>query len=261
MQPGSRTPGSSGNRPGNPRCGCDREARNVNPLNDARDWRDTVSHLVQAHGADPAALIGYTPTLEQVTFAHFDTHVALEIADMRPPDGHAHPEPLPPGWSEARPESYRPFPPSPAAGEDPFFTSPHTFPTPRHTGLPHTGEHPGKFDHDGVAYDLAAAADLADWPSAVRRKQIEREEWINSEREEWLQELKHRSPAQLEETLRDYIRQYAAAARARRRATPGRPVDFPYPVTASLDKGGVKPLKPVGDRLRTTTLKPGGPTP
>jgi hypothetical protein len=224
----------------------------MNPLNDARTWRDTVSHLVQAHDADPAALIGYTPTLEQVAFAHFDTHVALEIGGMRPPDGHAHPEQLPAGWSEARPESYRPFPPSPAAREDAFFTSPQTFPTPRHTGLPHTGECPGKFDHDGVGYDQAAAADLADWPAAVRRKRIEREESLNIEREEWLQELKHQSPAQLEEALRDYIRQYAAAARDRWLASPGRSVDFPHPVTASTARGGVMSCEP-GTRLRTTT--------
>lgn len=233
----------------------------MNPLDDARTWRDTVSHLVQAHGAEAAALTGYTPTLEQITFAHFDTHAALAIAGLRPPDGHDHPEQLPPGWSEARPESYRPFPPSPTAGEDSFFTWPQTFPAPRHTGLPHTGECPGKFDHDGVAYDQAAAADLADWPSAVRRKGIEREESLNSDREEWLQKLKHQSPAQLEKALQDYIRQYAAAARARWLANPGQPVDFPNPVTASPGKGGVKSRDPVGRRLRITTPEPGGPTP
>lgn len=232
----------------------------MNQLNDASTWHDTVSHLVQAHGADPAALIGYTPTLEQVTFAHFDTHVALQIAGLQPPDGHAHPEPLDPGWSEARPGSYRPFPRSPAAGEDSFFASPGTFPLPSHTGLPHTGEIPGTYSHDGVAYDHAAQADLADWPSAVRRKRIEREEVLNSGREEWLQKLKRRSPAQLEEDLRDYIRQYAAAARARWLASPRRPVDFPYPLIAAAGTGRVKSCTPGGTGLRTTrTPQPGGP--
>lgn len=172
---------------------------------DVQRWHETVSHLVHAHGADAARMIGYAPTLEQVTFAHFDTHVALEIAGLRPPDGHAHPEPLAPGWSEARPESYRPFPSSPTAQEDTFFTSPHTFPLPSHTGLPHTGEHPGTFDHDGVIFDAAAQAALADWPSAVRRKGLARNELRD----------RPRSPAQVDEALRGYIRQYAATAGAR----------------------------------------------
>jgi hypothetical protein len=130
-----------------------------------------------------------------------------------PPDGHAHPEPLAPGWSEARPESYRPFPPSPTARGNTFFTSPATFPLPSHTGLPHTGEFPGKFDHDGIAYDLAAKADLADWPSAVRTKRLERNESLD----------RPRTPAQVDEALRDYITQYATAARARWLAN----ADFP----------------------------------
>jgi hypothetical protein len=172
---------------------------------DGPRWHETVSHLVHAHGADADHLIGYAPTLEQAAFALFDTHAALDIAGLRPPDGHAHPQPLAPGWSEARPESYRPFPSSLAAQQDTFFTSPHTFPGPGHTGLPHTGEGPGTFDHDGVVYDSAAAADLRDWPSAVRRKRLARNESLD----------RPRPAAQVDEALRDYIRQYAETAHAR----------------------------------------------
>jgi hypothetical protein len=67
---------------------------------DASAWTLAVHHLVQAHGGDRDLILSRTPTLEQVFFARFDTHVALQMAGLLPPDGHVHPEPLPPGWPE-----------------------------------------------------------------------------------------------------------------------------------------------------------------
>ena len=112
----------------------------------AEQWQQMARHLVRTHGADPDSLAGYAPTLEQLRFAHADTHVALASVNAQPPDGHAHPWPADAGWYEPRKSSYRPFPPSPGAHEDPF-----DFPLPYQTGLPHTY----MFPRD--------EADLADW--------------------------------------------------------------------------------------------------
>jgi len=182
----------------------------MNGLDDAAQWDEEVLHLVRGHGADAASLIGYVPTLEQARFAHCDTHAALDIARLRPPDGHAHPAPGDPGWYEPRPGSYRPFPPSATAGADRFFTEDEAFPWPTFTGLPHTGMQP------------AAEADLADWPSAALRILHE-----NVVRFGWL------SPGQPEADLRDWIRGHAAATQARwlagadYPAAPGRPAMRP----------------------------------
>jgi hypothetical protein len=207
-------------------------------LKDAMEWHAMVGHLVQAHGAAPALIISCTPTLDQVAFAHFDTHVALELAGLRPPDGHSHPEPLRPGWSEGRPGSYSPFPPSPTAQQNPFFTRPHAFPLPSNTGLPHTGVRPGRYSHDGVAYDLAAQADLADWSSAVRRKCLELNSWRD----------RPQSPAQVDEALLDYIRQHAVGANARWLAGAG----FPGPPQSrsAAETGAAKARGPANSHAR-----------
>jgi hypothetical protein len=123
---------------------------------DAQQWHEMAQHLVQAHGGDADKLIGWTATLEQLRFAHADTHVALASINARPPDGHAHPLPMDPGWRAARESSYRPVPPSPAAREDIPFSDPtwpgiFAFPSVWHTGLPHTSVHP------------RGEIDLADW--------------------------------------------------------------------------------------------------
>lgn len=123
--------------------------------NAARQWDEVAQHLVQAHGAAPDGLIGYTPTLEQLNFAHLDTHAALDLINARPPDGHTHAAPLDPGWCDPRPSSFRPFPPSASAGRVRTSKDPFTFPESCQTGLPHTGERP------------LTEADLRDWARTV----------------------------------------------------------------------------------------------
>ena len=105
----------------------------MNDADDVRQWNAAAAHLVQAHGAKPGGLIGYAPTLEQLHFAHADTHLALASIGALPPDRHAHPLPINAGWHETREGSYRPLQPSPQAREDAF-----AFPLPHQTGLPHT---------------------------------------------------------------------------------------------------------------------------
>jgi hypothetical protein len=105
----------------------------MNAAGEAKQWNEVAAHLIQAHGARPGGLIGYAPTLEQLHFAHADTHLALASIGALPPDGHAHPLPINAGWHAVREGSYRPFQPSPQAREDAF-----DFPLPYQTGLPHT---------------------------------------------------------------------------------------------------------------------------
>jgi hypothetical protein len=124
----------------------------VSNLDDARQWHEMTQHLVEAHGADSGAMIAYAPTLEQLKFAHADTHVALANIGALPPDRHTHPLPLDAGWYEERESSYRPFLPSASARDDPFAWG---FPMPYQTGLPQTDLCP------------LTEADLADW-AAVR---------------------------------------------------------------------------------------------
>jgi len=115
-------------------------------MSDAEQWQEMARHLVRAHGADPDGLTGYAPTLEQLRFAHADTHVALAGRNAPPPDGHNHTWPVDAGWHDPRGSSYRPFPPSPAARQDPF-----GWPLPYQDGLPHTYIFPD------------SEASLADW--------------------------------------------------------------------------------------------------
>jgi len=118
----------------------------MNDRSDAEHWHQMASHLVQAHGAQPGGLLVYAPTLEQLRFAHADTHVALASIKTLPPDLHTHPLPMDAGWFDRRESSYRPFRPSASARDDPF-----CFPSPHQTGLPHTYVFPL---HEG---------DLAQW--------------------------------------------------------------------------------------------------
>jgi hypothetical protein len=105
----------------------------MNARGDAAQWHAMASHLVRAHGAQPGGLLACAPTLEQLRFAHADTHVALASIKTLPPDLHTHPLPVDAGWHEPRESSYRPFRPSASARDDPF-----CFPFPQQTGLPHT---------------------------------------------------------------------------------------------------------------------------
>ena len=87
----------------------------MTPGTDARHWQETAQHLVQAHGALPGALTSYAPTLEQLHFAHADTHEALASNGTAAPNGHTHTGPSGPGYPYARDSSFRPFPPGPTA--------------------------------------------------------------------------------------------------------------------------------------------------
>jgi hypothetical protein len=118
----------------------------MNNRSDAEQWHEMARHLVQAHGAEPGGPMVYAPTLEQLRFAHADTHIALASIKALPPDRHTHPLPMAAGWFDRRESSYRPFSPSASARADPF-----CFPCPHQTGLPHTCVLPR---HE---------ADLADW--------------------------------------------------------------------------------------------------
>ena len=118
----------------------------MNDRRDAEQWQEMASHLVQAHGAQPGGLLVYAPTLEQLHFAHADTHVALASIKTLPPDLHTHPLPMDAGWYDPRESSYRPFPPSTPPRAELF-----AFPYPHQTGLPHTYVFPR---HE---------ADLAQW--------------------------------------------------------------------------------------------------
>ena len=104
---------------------------------DARHWHEVVRHLVRGHGAEPNGLVSAGLTLDQLRFAHADTHLALAIIATEPPDGHAHPSPLDAGHRLPLPMSYVPFRSSPSCKpeDDPI-------PAPSQTGLPHTGFFP-----------------------------------------------------------------------------------------------------------------------
>jgi hypothetical protein len=112
--------------------------------NAAEQYNRELAHLVQAHGADSDLLIGYALNLTQLHWAHFDTHAALDIAQVRPPDGHVHPALPDPGGPGQPPASYRPFLPSPAlAGGALPLSAPLRFhATADYTGLPQTGATP-----------------------------------------------------------------------------------------------------------------------
>ena len=101
---------------------------------DVRQWHALTRHLVQGHGGEPNRLISHELTLDQIRFAHADTHLALTFIDADPPDRHAHSGPLDAGEPTPRLASYFPFWRSLSADGDLL-----TFPAPVHTGLPHTG--------------------------------------------------------------------------------------------------------------------------
>jgi hypothetical protein len=111
----------------------------MNGQDDAGQWDAEVRHLVQAHGAEPGRLIGYALPVNQLQWVHFDTHAALDIAQMRPPDGHIHRALLDPGRPDHPQSSYRPFLASPAGRKGHAATLAARFHAPGvHTGLPQT---------------------------------------------------------------------------------------------------------------------------
>jgi hypothetical protein len=170
-------------------------------VSDHREWHEMARHLIQAHGGDADALVGYTPTLEQLRFVHTDTHAALTIIGARPPDRHTHQAPTDSGWYEARPSSYRPFPPSPSASDDLFFTLKRHYPNPSYTGLPHTGSWPSD------------TSDLADWAALAGAAATGE---LRSERDDWIQ--RHAAAATRRWLTRADFPSSAAAARPARAA-------------------------------------------
>ncbi|MGH3405537.1 MAG: hypothetical protein ACRDRJ_24055 [Streptosporangiaceae bacterium] len=110
----------------------------MNAPDAAVQYDQELTHLVGQHGADADLLVGYALNLAQIRWAHFDTHAALEIAGVRPPDGHVHPALLDPGGPGQPEVSFRPFLPSPALGRWALpLSAPGRYPAwPEHTGLP-----------------------------------------------------------------------------------------------------------------------------
>jgi hypothetical protein len=147
-------------------CGLETSAESAGS---ASEWNQAVEHLVQAHGGARNLIISRTPTLEQVHFAHLDTHVALETASLDPPDGHATRNRCPPDGPKYAPEPAGPSPVTQGRG----IRHLQLFPSSAHsalTGLPHTGERPGLIGGGGPAHDAIVQAELADWASVVRRR-------------------------------------------------------------------------------------------
>ena len=107
---------------------------------DVLEWHELARHLVQAHGGNPGSLISNRITLDQLRFAHADTHLALALISARPPDGHAHSGRLDPGDPMPRLLSYFPFWSAPHAARNGRTGT--RFPVPAQTGLPHTAAHP-----------------------------------------------------------------------------------------------------------------------
>jgi len=111
----------------------------LNSLDDVRKWDEEVRHLVQAHGAEPGRLIGYALPLNQLQWVHFDTHTALDIVQVRPPDGHIHRVLVDPGRPDQPQSSYRPFLASPTGRNGHALTALARFAVPSmYTGLPQT---------------------------------------------------------------------------------------------------------------------------
>lgn len=127
----------------------------MNAPGEARQWHEEACHLVQAHGADPARLTACVVTLGHARWLHFDTHAALRIAGLRPPDGHTHPALRDPGRPGQTPSFYRPFPPAPT-GRVPMTRLRRYTAVPDLTGLPQTGVPPG-----------AGEAEITDWARAA----------------------------------------------------------------------------------------------
>jgi hypothetical protein len=91
-----------------------------------------TGHLIRAHGADAGRLTGRMLSAGQLSWLHFDTHAALDIAQAEPPDGHVHTALPDPGHR---------------------FTASH-----EHSGLPQTEMDPGRSPGE----DLTGR-----WPSAA----------------------------------------------------------------------------------------------
>jgi hypothetical protein len=128
-----------------------RVARTEVDPSDVQQWHELAQHLVQAHGGEPNGLTSHGLTLDQLRFAHADTHLALAFIGTGPPDGHAHPRPMDAGEPSPRLASYFPLWSSPTANRNDLDPDGIRFPAPSQTGLPHTALY-----HVGEA-------EMADW--------------------------------------------------------------------------------------------------
>lgn len=167
-------------------------------LSRVAEWDEIASHLVRGHGADPDRLTSYVLSFAQLRWAHFDTHAALEIAGVRPPDGHTHLAGLEAALQ--RPViHFTPFEPAPAASQDQDYQLDVDIlgmPDPRYTGLPHTLVVPPDPGPD--------PAHPGDWAR----------EAIRAYRAHW-REHGEPGPAQSEAAARERIRSAADAAAVR----------------------------------------------
>jgi hypothetical protein len=104
----------------------------MDDMNAAGQHAREAEHLIRAHGADAGRLTGRLLSPGQLSWLHFDTHAALDIAQAGPPDGHVHAALPDPGYR---------------------FTASH-----EHCGLPQTEMDPGRSPGE----DLTGR-----WPSAA----------------------------------------------------------------------------------------------
>jgi hypothetical protein len=86
-------------------------------MNDqASAWHDLAHHLTRGHGTNPAAIVAYAPTLDQLEREHWAAHLTRDSAGLvfrHTHHPHAHTEPLPEGQAQRTPSAYAPFPASP----------------------------------------------------------------------------------------------------------------------------------------------------
>ncbi len=107
-------------------------------MNDAQQFHEETSHLVRAHGADPNLLLSRGLPLNQVLWVHFDTHTALQIAGLQPPDRHVHRE-LPDPGRVGDGSRFKPFRSAPSSVTPAATYGPHFYADSSYTGLPQTG--------------------------------------------------------------------------------------------------------------------------
>lgn len=84
---------------------------------DAARWDHIACHLTAAHGTNPRAIESYAPTLGQLEREHWTAHLtgdATGLMFQHSHQPHSHDGPLPEGQQHRAPDSYAPFPPSPA---------------------------------------------------------------------------------------------------------------------------------------------------
>jgi hypothetical protein len=82
----------------------------------ATEWHDLAHHLTRGHGTNPAAIVGYGPTLPQLEREHWVAHLTSDstgLAFQHTHHPHTHANSLPEGQAQRTPGTYAPFPASP----------------------------------------------------------------------------------------------------------------------------------------------------